>query len=187
MHIRMMPLAVFRREGNVQPALLAKKDALVVLQVVQKLGGAICLRQRAIIEADRISCFAAFRHFLGASKRNAGLVRLRRRWRGIVANAVGLRAGRGFVVFGVVVVGRLHRNFRALLCGGEGEGAVGGAVNRLAVGIPLVFDACCWHAVFVGYGCFQFAADFSVAADAHFARVVGLRLRIGRRVRVGVG
>ena len=181
MHIRMMPLAVLRRKRHIQPALLAKENALVALQIVQELGGRICLRQCAVIEADGIGRLAAFRYLLGTGEGNARFIRLRRLRRlrrGIVANAVGLRAGRGFVVFRVVVVGRLHRNFRALLCGGEGEGAVGGAVNRLTVGKPLVFDACCWYAVIVGYGRFQLTADFSVAADAHFACVIGLRLRV---------
>ena len=89
------------------------------------------------------------------------------------------------MVLGVVVVGRLHRDFRAFLCGGEGEGLPGRAINRLAVGKPLVFDAARWHAVGVINGRFQFVADFGVARNADFACVVGLRLRIGRRVRVG--
>ena len=89
------------------------------------------------------------------------------------------------MIFRVVVVGRLHRDFCAFLRGGEGEGRVGRAVNRLAIGKPLVFDACCWYAVIVGYGRFQLTADFRFTADAHFACVIGLWLWIGRRVGVG--
>ena len=88
---------------------------------------------------------------------------------------------------GVVVVCRLHRDFCALLRGGKGEGAVGGAADGFAVGKPLVFDASRRHAVIIGYGRFQLAADFRLAADAHFARVIGLRLGVRRRIRVGVG
>ena len=87
------------------------------------------------------------------------------------------------MVLGVVVVSRLYRDFRAFLCGGEGEGAVGRAVDGFSVGKPLVFDARRRHAIFVGYGRFQLAADFRLAADAHFARMIGLRLRIGLRIR----
>ena len=83
------------------------------------------------------------------------------------------------MVFGVVIVSRLYRNLRALLRGGEGKGAVGRAADGFAVGKPLVFDASRRHAVIIGYGRFQLAADFRLAADAHFARVVGLRLRSG--------
>ena len=48
---------------DIQPALLAKEDAVVVLQVVQQLARRICLRQRAVIQADGIGRLAAFGHF----------------------------------------------------------------------------------------------------------------------------
>ena len=34
-NVRMMPFAILRREGHIQPALLAKEDTLLILQVVQ--------------------------------------------------------------------------------------------------------------------------------------------------------
>ena len=82
------------------------------------------------------------------------------------------------MVFGVVIVSRLYRNLRALLRGGEGKGAVGRAADGFAVGKPLVFDARRWHAVFVvNFGGQRFA-DFGVAADADFACMIRLRLRV---------
>ena len=80
------------------------------------------------------------------------------------------------MMLGVVVVSRLYRDFRAFLCGGEGEGLPGRAANRLAVGKPLVFDARRRHTIFVGDNRFQFATDFGVACNADFARVIGLRI-----------
>ena len=110
-------------------------------------------------------------------------IRVRRR--GAVRDRIGCRTGRAFVVFGVVIVGRLHRDFRAFLRGGQGEGAVGRAANRLAVGKPLVFDAARRYAVVVCYGRFQFAAHFGVASNDDFAFVVGCWWRGNGVVRCG--
>ena len=60
--VGMVAVAVLWREGHIQPALLAKENALLILQIVQQLARRICLRQRAAIEADRISRLAAFCH-----------------------------------------------------------------------------------------------------------------------------
>ena len=60
--VGMVAVAVLRREGHIQPALLAKENALLVLQIVQQLARRICLRQRTLVKADRISRLAAFRH-----------------------------------------------------------------------------------------------------------------------------
>ena len=50
------------------------------------------------------------------------------------------RALRVLVMRGVVVVGRLHRDFRALLRGGKSERLRGRARNGLAIGEPLIAD-----------------------------------------------
>ena len=124
-----------------------------------------------------------FAHFGNTADGDVAFVVGRRRRGVAVGYGIGCRTGRAFVVFGVVVVGRLHRNLRAFLRGGQGEGAVGRAANRLAVGKPLVFDAGRRYAVVVCYGRFQFATHFGFASNGDFAFVVA-RLRVG--VRIGI-
>ena len=108
--------------------------------------------------------------------------------RRVVARAVlvlhggGSGAGRGFVVFGLVFVGCLHADFLAEVCGGECVGFRGGAVYRLAVALPLVFDLAAVHAVFVGHFGGEGLADFGLSRDGDAAFVVfGGRLWRGRR------
>ena len=92
---------------------------------------------------------------------------------GVISGRCGCRAGRCFVMGGVVVVGRLYGDFRALLRGGEGEGLRGCAANRVAISKPLVFDRAGVEVIGILDGGGQRAAHFGLARDADAARLVG--------------
>ena len=84
-----------------------------------------------------------------------------------------------FVVPHVVLVGRLHGDFVSRVVAGELVGCPCLSANRLAVALPLVGDARIRHAVGIANDCGQRLSDFGLAANSDFARVVGLRLRLG--------
>ena len=159
----------------------------MALQIVQEFAGRVRLRQRAVIEADRISRLAAFRYLLGTGEGNARFIRLRRlrlriRWGGVVCDRIRLRAGRAFVVLRVVLVSRLDADFVADIIGGELIARVLCTADFLPIAQPLIFDAGAVETVVVFDHRFQLAAHLRFAADADRASVVGLWLRVGVRI-----
>ena len=103
-------------------------------------------------------------------------VRIRR---AAIGNGIRRCAQRVFCVFGIVFVGRAYGDFRAFLCGGEGEGAARCPVYRLTIGEPLVFDFAGVEVVGIADFGGQRLAYLRLAADFDFAFVVArLRLRV---------
>ena len=106
---------------------LKTRVAHLITMRVARIG--VCGRQFA----DARTVFA-----LGDGRRGKGDVRRRVVLRRQTAYRCRRRALRVLVMRGVVVVGRLHRDFRALLRGGEGKRLRGRARDGLAVGEPLI-------------------------------------------------
>ena len=85
----------------------------------------------------------------------------------------------------VVFVGRAHGDFVPGIVAGELVGCARLSANRLAVTQPLVLHVA-RYAVVIANGSGQGLPNFRFAADADFARVVGLRLWVWIRLWVGL-
>ena len=123
---------------------------------------------------------AGFRHAVGigdgGGQHRADFCRAAEGYRARVrvgGGDVGRRAGRGFVVRRLVVVGRLYADFVPGVFGFEGVGFAGCAADGLAVALPLVLDLRRVNAVAVGDLRGQYAADFGFTGDVDAARLVG--------------
>ena len=110
----------------------------------------------------------------------ARMVRLR-----VIGDCGCRRAGRGFVVAGVVFVAGFDADVVSRVGAGELVGCSCLSANRLAVAQPLVLHVI-GDAVVIANGSGQRLSDFGLAADADFARVVGLRLWVWIRLWVGL-
>ena len=102
----------------------------------------------------------------------ARMVRLR-----VIGDRSCRRAGRGFIVSGIVFVAGFDADVVSHVVAGELVGCACLSADRLAVTQPLVLHVV-GDAVVIVNGSGQCLSDFRFTADADFAFVVGLRRRI---------
>ena len=115
---------------------------------------------------------------LAADADFARMVRLR-----VIGDRSCRRAGRGFIVSGIIFVAGFDADVVSHVVAGELIGCARLSANRLAVAQPLVLHVS-GYAVVIGNRCGQGLSDFCFTTDADFAFVVGLRRRIWCR---GIG
>ena len=153
------------------------------LAVAQPLVADFALRNAVAIADGRGECLAHLRH--AADDDRAGLVWLRLRRRGgQIGDRIRLCTQRRFRMPGLVRIARLHRNFRALLRGGEQEHRAGRARNRLPVGKPLILHLRrIRQPVRIADGRGQNLVNHRLAANRHRARMIGRGRRGRRRIR----